>query len=174
MHFRILLFSIPLHLVWSNYSDFTRPHPKWWFSKGNPLISGKSRLVKYYNLARSGFRFCHNDRKWSLLFPCVMAMHVPLLSTASPIRVLSKVASESYRSKRMKMHQTTVLQWLKDHPSPDHGFIFPSFCLPLPVFHRSSRFGLSAERSGRFRVREQIKVGWMDIQASKYSISEDI
>ena len=34
----------------------SRPHtiknPKWWFSKGNPLISGKSRLVKYYNLAR--------------------------------------------------------------------------------------------------------------------------
>ena len=29
-------------------------YPKWWFSKGNPLISGKSRLVKYYdhNLAR--------------------------------------------------------------------------------------------------------------------------
>ena len=39
-------------IVWSNYSDLTRPHPKWWFSKGNPLISGKSRLVKYYNLAR--------------------------------------------------------------------------------------------------------------------------
>ncbi len=38
---------------WSNYSDLTRPHPKWWFSKGNPLISGKSRLVKYYNLPRS-------------------------------------------------------------------------------------------------------------------------
>ena len=38
---------------WSNYSDLTRPiFPKWWFSKGNPLISGKSRLVKYYNLAR--------------------------------------------------------------------------------------------------------------------------
>ena len=31
----------------------TRPiSPKWWFSKGNPLISGKSRFVKYYNLAR--------------------------------------------------------------------------------------------------------------------------
>ena len=31
----------------------SRPHttwaPKWWFSKGNPLISGKSRLVKYYS-----------------------------------------------------------------------------------------------------------------------------
>ena len=39
-------------LIWSNYSDLTRPHRKWWFSKGNPLISGKSRLVKYYNLAR--------------------------------------------------------------------------------------------------------------------------
>ena len=26
--------------------------PKWWFSKGNPLISGKSRLVKYYNWTR--------------------------------------------------------------------------------------------------------------------------
>ena len=38
--------------IWSNYSDLTRPHPKWWFSKGTPLISGKSRLVKYYNLAR--------------------------------------------------------------------------------------------------------------------------
>ena len=38
---------------WSNYSDLKRPHPKWWFSKGNPLISGKPRLVKYYNLARS-------------------------------------------------------------------------------------------------------------------------
>ena len=38
--------------IWSNYSDLTWPHPKWWFSKGNPLISGKSRLVKCYNLAR--------------------------------------------------------------------------------------------------------------------------
>ena len=41
-----------VYIVWSNYSDLTRPHPKCWFSKGNPLISGKSRLVKYYNLAR--------------------------------------------------------------------------------------------------------------------------
>ena len=39
--------------IWSNYNDLTRPHPEWWFSKGNPLISGKARLVKYYNLARS-------------------------------------------------------------------------------------------------------------------------
>ena len=40
-------------ILWSSYSDLTRPHPKWWFSTGNHLISGKSRLVKYYNLARS-------------------------------------------------------------------------------------------------------------------------
>ena len=40
------------HGIWSNYSDLTRPHPKWWFRKGSPLISGKSRLVKYNNLAR--------------------------------------------------------------------------------------------------------------------------
>ena len=36
-------------MVWSNYSVLTRPvSPKWWFSKEHPLISGKSRLVKYY------------------------------------------------------------------------------------------------------------------------------
>ena len=38
--------------IWSNYSDLPRTHHKWWFSKENPLISGKSRLVKYYNLSR--------------------------------------------------------------------------------------------------------------------------
>ena len=38
--------------IWSNYSDLMQPHPKWWFSKGNPLIlTGKSRFVKYFNLA---------------------------------------------------------------------------------------------------------------------------
>ena len=41
--------------IWSNYSDLTRPHPKWWLNKGNPLISGKPRFVKYYNLARFQF-----------------------------------------------------------------------------------------------------------------------
>ena len=45
---RSLVVPLRAAFVWSNYSDLTRPHPKWWFSKGNPLISGKSRLVKYY------------------------------------------------------------------------------------------------------------------------------
>ena len=39
--------------VWSKYSDRTRPHPKWWFRKGNALISGKSMWVKFFNLGRS-------------------------------------------------------------------------------------------------------------------------
>ena len=58
--------------IWSNYSDLTRPHPKWWFSKGNPLISGKSRLVKYYNLARlyrSGLCLLSAVMKQNVLFP---------------------------------------------------------------------------------------------------------
>ena len=37
---------------WPNISDLTRPHPKWWFSKEKNPISGKTWLVKYYNLAR--------------------------------------------------------------------------------------------------------------------------
>ena len=50
--------------TWSNYSDLTRPHPKWWFSKGKPLISGKSRLVKYYNLTRKNLTN-FGDKVWS-------------------------------------------------------------------------------------------------------------
>ena len=43
------------HIFWSMILvKLTRDRnpPKWWLSKGNPLISGKCRLVKYYNLAR--------------------------------------------------------------------------------------------------------------------------
>ena len=46
------MYRMPCLYIWSNYSDLTRPHPNWWSRKGNPLISGKSRLVKYYDLAR--------------------------------------------------------------------------------------------------------------------------
>ena len=45
---RSLGFQVYILYIRSNYSDLTRPFsPKWWFSKGNPFISGKSRLVKY-------------------------------------------------------------------------------------------------------------------------------
>ncbi len=40
-------------LTWSNYNDFTWPHLIKVAEEGKSLaISGKSRLVKYYNLAR--------------------------------------------------------------------------------------------------------------------------
>ena len=55
--------------IWSNYSDLTRPHPKWWFSKGMLLISGKSRLVKYYNLARRMVTPLH---PWNVCIPLVL------------------------------------------------------------------------------------------------------
>ncbi len=41
------------NIVWSNYCDLTRPGPPHvgLVREMGPLISGKSRLVKYYNLA---------------------------------------------------------------------------------------------------------------------------
>ena len=47
------MFGMPC--VWSNDSDLPRPQPKMFLKKGTPLISGKSRLVKYHHLARFGF-----------------------------------------------------------------------------------------------------------------------
>ena len=39
------------HNVWSNYSDLTRVFTPFQVAeKGNPIISGKSRLVKYYSI----------------------------------------------------------------------------------------------------------------------------
>ena len=61
--------------IWSNYSDLTWPHPKSWFSKGNPLISGKSRLVKYYNLAR-----------YNALMVTIKTEYTPWGSTARPLK----------------------------------------------------------------------------------------
>ncbi len=40
--------SVQLPLEW----HYGRKVEKWWFSKGIPLISGKSRLMEYYNLPR--------------------------------------------------------------------------------------------------------------------------
>ena len=65
---------------WSNYSD---PHttwaPKWWFRKGNSLISGKPRFVKYY--LAGGFIFLifnptwGNDPIWLIFFKWVETMN---------------------------------------------------------------------------------------------------
>ena len=37
--------STQMHIIWSNYSDLTRPHPKWWFSIGNPMKSPYFREI---------------------------------------------------------------------------------------------------------------------------------
>ena len=59
--------------IWSNYSDLTRPHPKWWFRKGNPLISGNSRLVKYSVARESQSRprlvKYHNSDRFIYIYP---------------------------------------------------------------------------------------------------------
>ena len=49
---------------WSNYSDLTRPisPKKVAFWKGNPLISGKSRLVKYDSIWPD--YFTHDELFW--------------------------------------------------------------------------------------------------------------
>ena len=38
MFFWVCLQSWLNTLIWSNYSDLTRPHPKWWFSKEFPFF----------------------------------------------------------------------------------------------------------------------------------------
>ncbi len=36
-----LIYLLILYMqIWSNYSDLTRPHLKWWFSKLIPLFQG--------------------------------------------------------------------------------------------------------------------------------------
>ncbi len=52
-HIYLYIFNIYIYMyiyIWSNCSDHARPHPKRWLRKGNHLISGKSRLVKYYSI----------------------------------------------------------------------------------------------------------------------------
>ena len=52
-------FNVAVSYIYPNYSDLTRPHPKWRCGRGTPpttgLTSGKSRLVKYYNSTRFEF-----------------------------------------------------------------------------------------------------------------------
>ena len=85
----------PMDSIWSNYSDLTRPHPKWCFSKGNPLISGKSRLVKYYNLARFyGNGQSRPKNKWFLTMVIVtphrsVALHVKMAESTCSHQELS-------------------------------------------------------------------------------------
>ena len=65
--------------------DLTRPiSTKWWFSKGNPLISGKSRLVKYYNLARKMDSSCFKQAEGIGVVPSLMETVFYILTGLSP------------------------------------------------------------------------------------------
>ena len=60
----IVLFTQHMRKYMVSGQISSRPHTtdfpqKVAFWKGNPLISGKSRLVKYYNLARWFVNVCH-------------------------------------------------------------------------------------------------------------------
>ena len=81
----------------SNYSDLTRPHPKWWFSKGNPLISEKPRLVKYYNLARYMREIC-----LCIFFPTTRSKSKPFVET------------------RISHHHSSLNALVNQHPPPTY------------------------------------------------------
>ena len=50
---RSLQHSLKIYF-WSNYSDLTRPHAKWWLSKGNPLKETKgAKVVRKAKQSRS-------------------------------------------------------------------------------------------------------------------------
>ena len=65
----VLQFSwIRFGQIRGSHVDFTL---NWWFNKGNPLVSGKSRLVKYHNLARCPCCFNFGrGRYWSDFWSC--------------------------------------------------------------------------------------------------------
>ena len=47
------------YIIWSNYSDLTRPHPKWWFSKINSLFQGN---LGWWNIIPFGQNIIRSNR----------------------------------------------------------------------------------------------------------------
>ena len=51
------------HIIWSNYSDLTRLHPKWWFSKGIPLFQGNLgwwNIIQFRPILSLGNNICYS------------------------------------------------------------------------------------------------------------------
>ena len=44
-----------MSVIWANYNDFSRGHPKWWFNKGTSPKSPSFRFRNYTNLPRVMF-----------------------------------------------------------------------------------------------------------------------
>ena len=88
------------HLIWSNYSDLTRPHPKWWFSKGNLLFQGNPgwwNIVIWPDLMiEAKFRNTMWFRcDWMLsLMKCLLAQD--LRKNMGKLRVLKDVSANSF------------------------------------------------------------------------------
>ena len=101
--------------IWSNYSDLTRPHPKWWLSKWNPLISGKPRLAKYYNLARymwllAGSLFAHKKHHGSWVihhFDHLLADARKNQGGVSCLEIPFQLSVHKYRSKNPEKTKKT-------------------------------------------------------------------
>ena len=82
------------------YSDVTRVFtPKWWLSKGNPLISYKPRLVKYYDLARCIF-WCW---KLSDVIICMLLIRMSTLSCFFKMFKTTTLSTEWLNSKLFGM-----------------------------------------------------------------------
>ena len=116
--------------IWSSYSDLTRPHPKWWYSKGNPLISGKSGLVKYlliwpdecpedngtwgkyFSFERCfSAAFTHPTRQWDSQVHSELD-HFAFLSRGSTLILRRNVRW------RIERHQLWLISWMSTKCNP--------------------------------------------------------
>ena len=83
LYLPLLLGTRPTQIIWSNYSDLTRPHPKWCFSKGHLLFQGSlgwwnNNLTRNYvtcirhGLLAAPFFWCEH-RDCRMTHPCKTA-----------------------------------------------------------------------------------------------------
>ncbi len=105
--------------IWANYSDLTRPQPKWWFSKGNPTISGKSRLrlVKYYNLARwmvwnSFFFYSCSTQKGCQLFGSMLIKRRTVKRNSETLKTYPSSSWSILDFRNSKTEPTTIIYYL--------------------------------------------------------------
>ena len=83
--------------IWSNYSDLTRPHPKWCFSKGNPLILLKSGLVNYFHFTRYVLSHIYKSK-------CQFTQRIPSLKPTI-CTWITGVGSEEFRAESLGLVQ---------------------------------------------------------------------
>ena len=102
-----------IYLV-KNHSNLTRPHPKWWLSKGNPLIAGKSRLVKhmfswYSSLAHVFCLFWAHSLAWQTVKRGFLAWGIQILRSSTPTNTL-----ECHMAWQRNQPDSTPRWWLTE------------------------------------------------------------